>query len=150
MRDTIDKIFNEIYAVKDTTFSQVKQFTKGGWETTRLMFPFINIGRVEDVVTSQTIGRLGNDESVFTVYIEFGTKHLVPEIAYFGDATTKGLLHIADDLRHFCRGRMFDGAFTRPAAVRRVRTDVINDDADWIFVGELLLEGRRKEKRLQP
>jgi len=150
MRTVVENVYDEIVAAKAATFPQVNQFTKGYWESTKLIFPFINIGRIESETESLTIGPRGSDEIKFTLYIEFGTKSIVPELAYAGDDDTNGLLHIADALREFCRGRLFSGAFTRPAEVTGRRTDVVLHPSGWVWVGELKLVGRRKVQRLQP
>lgn len=150
MRETIQKIYAAISADATLT-AYVKSFSMGGLdEVTRLLFPFVNIGTIEDYIDPLTIGPTGRgNQSTFSVSVTFGIKSTIPELAYYGDDANgiKGILHMCDDLKTICAGNMFDGAFYTPALVRRVRTDYVKSSADWVWVGEIAIEGRRKEVR---
>jgi hypothetical protein len=148
MRETVDKIYTAL-STNATLTAYVNMFSKGGISRARLQWPFVNIGTIEDVpIEKTTIGPTGKgNTSNFYCMVEFGCKHTLPEMAYFGDATTKGILHLADDLREICTDNLFDNAFLFPSTVERVMVTYIDDPAGWIWVGELTIKGRRRETR---
>jgi hypothetical protein len=150
MRETVQKIYTAI-STDAGLMSYMKEFSMGGLrEVTRLRFPFVNVGYIEDMPEAQTIGpNSRGDLSVFSISITFGTKSTIPEMAYYGDDVNsiKGILHMCDDLRTLCINNFFDGAFSQPSRVRSVRTDYLKSSADWVWVGEMIVEGRRKQLR---
>ena len=151
MYDAVDNIYSVLE--NDATLSAyVKQFTKGGINKNFMQYPFINVGHVEMNIEETGIGGIGaGGYNIMKVAIECGTKSTIPEVAFFGDAGqgVKGILQMLDDIRAVCRANTFNCTFTIPAKIIRVVTDVITVKAEWIWVAECTLEGRRKEPRLR-
>ena len=131
------------------TLSYVNDFPIGGAEELKLLFPFICVGYVDANVEALSIGPLGNDEIEFSVTIWFGQKSIIPEEAYFGTDTDKGLLHMVDDIRDVLRAETFGGNITRPARVTQIRTYAKTTSGGWVWVGRMTLVCRRKEARLR-
>ena len=151
MKLTAQKIYTAL-TTDVTLAAYVKEFTMGACDASKLMFPFVNLGEIDEIIDPQTIGNRGSDEYTFEVRIEFGTRELTPDLAYFGDAATgvKGILDVSDDLRSLCRDNLFDGAFYRPAIITRTRIVRFTVGGDWIQLGEMAFMGRRKVRRTRP
>lgn len=151
MKTTIQKIYAALQA--DVALAAViKSWSLGGINKNQLIFPFCNIGPPDMSIETYTIGNHGSDEEVYNIRIQFGTRSLMPEVAYYGDSASnvKGILEICDLAKAVCRGNLFDGAFTRPASVTRIITDMNHTSGEFIWVAEITVNGRRKVTRTRP
>lgn len=151
MYNAITQIYSVI-STDATLAAYVRQFTKGGINKNFMEYPFINVGMIESSIEETGIGGIGaGGYNTMSVSIECATKSTIPEVAYYGDAGlgVKGILQLLDDLRALCRSNTFNCTFTIPAQIVRVRTDVLATQAEWIWVAECTLEGRRKENRIR-
>lgn len=156
IRTKVNKVYETILAELSTgqRLDYVKHLGRGGYGNknmgVRMVYPFVLLAEVEEIVQGATIGTQGRDFHDLTVKIAFGTQNQVPELAYYGSAETEGILKLADDLIWICRGNTFDGAFTQPAEVQRTIFDYASVASGWLWMGQITVVGRTLERRRQP
>ena len=153
MKTVIGNVYNALVAATAVggTLEYVQRVGKGGkGDSPQWEFPYVITGEVEKTVESLTIGPGGSDIIVYQVSVHFGTKNMDSSLAYYGDATHKGILDLEEDLHQLFRGSMFDGAFSEPCAIIDSRTEFTRVQSGWLWGGVMRITGRKKETRPRP
>lgn len=122
----------------------VKSFTLGATDTSRKIFPYINVESPAVRNEPHTIGRNGKDVRIYRFEITCGTKSLVAERAYSG---TQGMLQLCEDLVSVIWPSNFDGAFYLPVRIKGVETSYSSASGGSLWKGRIVFEGRKVVQR---
>lgn len=143
LKSTIDNIYT-LLSTSAALTARIKFFGRGNLDKSHIIFPFISIGAPSDIVNAQTIGKGGSDEHTMNLPIYVGHRSRVDEEAF------NEMLQSLDDITDICRGEYFSNSLTRPANILTVRTGYEIMSGEFLWIGEVMIEGRRKEPRLKP
>lgn len=89
----------EILSKNPALTAYVKKFDVGGANSARKLFPYITVAEVTSSVRPLCIGKNGADIYDFTVIIQAGTRHTLPEVACEGNSSgKKGIVQLVDDI----------------------------------------------------
>jgi len=153
MQKTVKEIYNYLDGLRapGQPLDYIAQLNLGGQHILNLQYPFITVGLTNMAASGYTIGVGGSDMKVFRVQILVGQKDASIEAAFYGNAHTKGILQILDQLEQLLRGQQFNGSFTNYALIPDIETGVMDSDpGEFCFIGKITVEGQRKERRPHP
>ncbi|HOO57413.1 MAG TPA: hypothetical protein PLN69_11355 [bacterium] len=123
----------------------VKEFSIGGENTARKLFPCVTVAEVTNDIEPLCIGPGAPNLNRYRIVIRGGTRHTLPEIARRGDgAGKKGIVQLTDDIVAAIYPGNLEGIFKRTLHLEEACPMEIEGSGGKSWITRVILTGNRK------
>ena len=131
----------------DATLASYVKIFKTGLLASASMTPCINTAIAATNITAETIGRRGYDTHTHTVMIDCCTQSMASDIALLGNAATKGILDMVNDVADVVRISTLDGELEAPMEITSLDYGITAEGSGMSWVAVMTLEAKVRVQR---
>lgn len=142
----IQKKVKEALENDPTLAAYVKKFEIGNNQASRKLFPYVTVAEVSDNIQPLCIGNNAPDLHNYSIIIQAGTHHTLPEIACEGNGPDKkGIVQLIDDIVAALYPGNLDGVLNGTLHLARTTIAEAESGGGRSMSGAVIFRGIRKQ-----